>query len=384
MAKDLTKLVSELLAFGKTAAATASDPTEKGSPGTFPEERVIAPLPGPHGEGQLENVPPVSPTEPAGDSKIQVGPGGGSVSVPAATAFNEAASVGSASKAAGLIAGAAALRSKLANFGKEVAVLETEKADSKAKAQAAGGKTEDEGDDKEASYVPGDYLMKIAFHLMQSPEGLSSVNRAMDEILGQEAAQSLVKAAADEQASFLRDYTIGRINQAEAEAQQLKQAAAQRDAQEYYAALTKGASAEELQAIDNSALLINRARAMFADNPIAKLASDIGFEAASKAAAAMEQGAPPEEAAEMAAQEGAGAPAEGPPSPEELEAAISVLVEQGVITPEQAQELIAEIMGGGGMEGGQEMPGGEMPPEMAAKQAAADEALQKIASTIFA
>lgn len=395
MPKDLKALTAQLANFGKAAsAASVTDPSDKGVFTTdYPADRTIAPLAGP--KTDVLDLPAVTPTEAAGEAKVEMGPGGSAKTPGKTEDFVEPLTVDGAKSAASMIAGAASLRDKLANFGKTVA---SEKADADAtkkktdEAALEDAALEASTAGKTASYVPGDYLMKVAFHLMQSPTGLAAVNQAMDEVLGQEAACALVKQAADEQVTFLRDYTVSRLQQAEAEAQQIKQAAADQQAAEYYAELTKGASAEQLQAIENSALLIKRASEIFADHPIATLAAQAGFEAAQKAAAAMEQGMPPEAAAEMAAQEGSGAEPEGPPNPQELEAAIAVLVEQGVISPEEAQQLMAELAGGGaggeggpppGAEGGMPPAEGEMPPEEAAKQAAADEALSKIASAIF-
>lgn len=381
MAKDLKSLTAQLANFGKAASAetSVSDPANKGEQSTaFPAERTIAPLPG---QSASLDVPAVTPTEGAGEQKVE---GGTATGVPGVTDFVQPATPETAKSAAGIIAGVGDLRSKLAAFGREAPKLETPEAKGKTPVQDAGGKMEDDEDkeakEKAAGYVPGDYLMKVAFHLMQTTQGLAAVNSAMDEILGQEAATQLVKAAADEQANFLRDYTVSRLQQAEAEAEQMKQAAE-------YAELTRGATPEQLAAIENSSLLLKGAASLFADHPVGQLAAACGFEAAQKAAAAMEQGAPPEEAAAAAAQEGSGGEAEGPPNPQELEAALAALIEQKVITPEEAQQIMTELMAGGDPNaGGPPASEAGTPPADAgppAKEAAVQQALAKIASTIF-
>ncbi len=322
----------------------------------------------------------------AGDEKLEGGEATGKV--PAAQPFSEPATVAGA-KCAGIIAGAADLRSKLANFGKEISETPApakeaadvaavkDPAEAPAPEVPAAVVTNPAGPDKakEASeYVPGDYLLKVAFALMENSDGQALVLRTLSELRGQDEAQALVKAAADEAGTFLRDYTIARLQEADREAEQLKMAAAQQQLANYYAELTKGATAEQLQAIEDTAMRYKLASEPFTENPVAMQLMEFGADAAQKVAAAIEQGMSPEEAAMMAG--AGGAPAEGPPSPEELEAALSTLVEQGIITPEEAQQLMAEILGGGaGAEQG-------MPPEMEQKQAAIREELSKIATEV--
>lgn len=360
MAKDLKVLIANIANLGKSASIeqSVSDPADKGDANTaVPSERIIAPLPGQN--VSLENLPAVSSTEPAAEAKIEPGESTGKVT--AAQDFVEPASVAGAKSAANVIQGAAELRSKLANFGK---TIET----------ATPATPELTAETKSAAYVPGDFLLKVAFHLMESSAGQALVNQALDEVMGHDKAAALMKRAADEHADFLRDYTVLRLQEAEIEAEQMKQAAFEQQLAHQYYELTKGASAEQLAAIDQSAELIKGASTLFADHPLAAQWANFGIMAAEKAAAAMEQGMAPDEAAAMAAAEGAG---EGAPSPEELQSALMVLVEQGAITPEQAEQLMMELLGGGAA-GGAGMEG-----EDPTKQAAVNEALSKIASTIF-
>lgn len=384
MAKDLKSLIANIANLGKQASleTSVSDPAEKGTANTnVPTERIIAPLPG---QGaSTESTPAVSSSEPAGEAKVEHGESTGKVTP--AQDYVEPTSVAGAKSAANLIEGAAILRNKLANFGQAAPAAAPAVPEVAPAAVPATPAAEAPVDGtKSASYVPGDTLLKVAFHLMESSAGQALINSALDEVLGHEKTAALMKQAADEHANFLREYTVSRLQQAELEQQQLKAAAEQQQRAQAFYELTKGASAEQLQAIDATSELIKGASAMFEDHPEAMFCAQLGFAAAEKVAAAMEQGMPPEEAAAMAGAEGTGG--EGAPSPEELQSALMVLVEQGIISPEEAEQLMAEIAGGGapGGEGGMP-PGAEggMPPE-AAKQAAVQDALSKIASTIFA
>ncbi|TXH17688.1 MAG: hypothetical protein E6R03_03455 [Hyphomicrobiaceae bacterium] len=64
-------------------------------------------------------------------------------------------------------------------------------------------------------------------------------------------------------------------------------------------------------------------------------------------------------------------------------AALEALVSQGIISEEEAMQIIQELGGGGEPEGGEMPPqGGEMPKEASAA-VAADHALEQVASLIF-
>jgi hypothetical protein len=373
MAKHIDQLMAKLTNFGKQASAeaTVSDPTEKGPLGTdVPQERVFPDQPGQ--SASTETTPAVSASEPAGEAKIEHGEPTGKVTP--AQDMSESCSV-EGNKSAALIQGVSDLKAKLANFGQTAAAPAATPA---AAAPAAPAPVAaDEATEKTAAeYVPGDALLKVAFSLMETAEGQSLVLRALDEARGHEQAQAMVKAAADETSAFLRDYTIARLQEEEQANEMRKQAAEQAEAEAYFHELTKGASAEQLQAIEDTGLRINTMLEPFTDNAVAKSAAEFGLEAAYKIAAAMEQGMSPEEAAMMASggpQDGE----EGPPSMEELEAALMTLVEQGVIGPEEAQQLMAELMSGGeGMED-------EMPEQMAQKQASIRAELTELAAEIL-
>lgn len=367
-AKSVTHLLAELQNLGKTASSVESqtDPAVKGDPPAVASDKLIAPL---AGQGADLNLPAVSPTEPAGKAKVEPE----DVSVPSPESFTQD---GAAAKAAsGIVASAKLLKDKLANFGKEVVP-----------APAAAVKA---ASDAAESYVPGDALMKVAFRLMETSRGQSLVLEALEEVEGQQRAAELVKAAADEQANFLRHYTVERLKQAEAEDLQLKQAAAVAQVEAEYRELTKNATAEQLVALEDSAVLLKQAEAIFVENPTAHAAYQVGVAAAQKMAAAMEGGMPPEQAGA----EGAG-DSDGPVDPQEIMQALQALVEQGVIKPEEAEALAQQLLAGGGGEdptggaGGPPQGAGGMPPgaggdPMAQKAASADAALSQIAEAIF-
>jgi hypothetical protein len=365
MAKDLKSLVSQLANFGKAASIDQSvtDPAEKGQASTdVPKDRLIAPLAGQ--AASTETTPAISASEPAGEAKVEHGESTGKVTP--AQDYVEPATVAGAKSAASLIEGAASLRSKLANFGKtEVA----------APAAPAPAET------KEASYVPGNHLLKVAAHLMSSAAGIDLVNRALTEIQGEQEARNMVKAAADEYYSSARAYTEQRLAQADIEEAQIKYAHAVQHQVNVFSELTKEASEQDFADIDNSAALLKRAGEIFEDNEVAYACHTLGLQAAQKVAAAMDQGMPPEMAAQMAGEENMGG--EGAPSLEEIEAALEALVSQGIISEEEAMQIAAELMGGASAEGG--MPpegGGEMPKEASAA-VAADQALEQVAALIF-
>lgn len=365
---SVNNLIAELNQLGKSANVieSATDPGVKGEASKeVPSEKLIDPL---AGQGTSLAVPAITPEEPAGEAKTD----GKDVAVPSPEAF---AVDGAAAKSASpIFSNINDLRNKLAAIATPVAPAVAPAAPAVDSTPAVPAVAPAAPEKSAAEYVPGDMLLKVAFSLMQTARGQSLVLEALEEAEGQKVATELVKAAADESADFLRHYTVERLKAAEQAEYAEKQAAAQRQADYEYAELTKNASAEELQAIENSSILLKRAAAIFADNPLASEACSLGFAAATKAAAAMEAGMPPE----MAGGEAAGMPPEGgeepPPSPEELAQALQVLVEQGILTPEQAEQLMGELMGGGD-------PGME-DPAMAQKAAAADEALSKIVALI--
>ncbi len=373
MAKDLKSLVSQLANFGKAASIdqSVSDPAEKGQASTdVPKDRLIAPLAGQ--SASIETTPAISASEPAGEAKVEHGESTGKVTP--AQDYVEPATVAGAKSAATLIEGAASLRSKLANFGK------AEAAPVAPAPQATPAEVAPEL--KEASYVPGNHLLKVAAHLMSSAAGVELVNKALSEIQGEQEARSMVKAAADEYYANVRAYTEQRLAQADHEEAQMKYAHAIQQQVDLFAELTKEASEQEFADIDSSAALLKRASEIFEDNPIANACHMLGLQAAQKVAAAMDQGMPPEVAAQMAGEEGMG-DEEGAPSPEEIMAALEALVSQGIISEEEAMQIIQELGGGGAPEGGEMPPqGGEMPKEASAA-VAADHALEQVASLIF-
>lgn len=380
MAKDLKSLVSQLANFGKAASIDQSvtDPAEKGQASTdVPKDRLIAPLAGQ--AASTETTPAISASEPAGEAKVEHGESTGKVTP--AQDYVEPATVAGAKSAASLIEGAASLRSKLANFGKTEVAAPAPAPAAVPAAPAPAADATAPAETKEASYVPGNHLLKVAAHLMSSAAGIDLVNRALTEIQGEQEARNMVKAAADEYYSSARAYTEQRLAQADIEEAQIKYAHAVQHQVNVFSELTKEASEQDFADIDNSAALLKRAGEIFEDNEVAYACHTLGLQAAQKVAAAMDQGMPPEMAAQMAGEENMGG--EGAPSLEEIEAALEALVSQGIISEEEAMQIAAELMGGAPAEGG--MPpegGGEMPKEASAA-VAADQALEQVAALIF-
>lgn len=376
MPKDLKDLVARLATFGKSASIenSVTDPSEKGPANTdVPKERLIAPLQGQ--TASTETTPAISASEPAGDAKVEHGESTGKVTP--AQDYVEPATVAGA-KSANLIAGASALRDKLANFGKlaspEMPAFIKEKMEEKTEE-----KEDEEKDEKKASDLSENAMLKVAQMLFETPGGIGLVNKALDERLGVEQAAHLVKAASAEYVEHMREYTAQRLALMEQEELQMKQAAYEQELSTAYAELTKGASEEQLEAVRQTSLLTSAAVDAMSVHPATQAFAGYGLDCALKMAMAMDQGMPPEEAAQMVANEGMGED-QGPPSMEEVEAALMTLIEQGVLTEEEAIQLLNELVGGAeGMEQDADQMGG-----MEQKEAAAvNEALGKIASTLF-
>lgn len=368
MARDLNHLLSDLRAFDPTKSASVSpentnDPAECGMASAVPAE-----MHDPSGSAATLASMPEAPTMPGGIEKSPQG----SVTAPAPGPF-----VTSGKEANAWQSNLAGLRSKLANFGGAAAPAAPAAAPVKSAAEA------------DLSGF-GKYHLLIAAHLMKSASGRVAMDQALNEVVGLEVGRDLLKSAAAEQAEFEAGYLQEKI--AAAEQYELHQIDAAQRAQlaAEYRELTKSASAEDITKINQSLFIMKKAEDLFAAHPEAHHAFLVGVDSANKFAAAMEAppmdpaaGMPPEAGEEMAP--------EGPPSPEELEAALMELVQAGAITEEQAIELLQQIMGGaeGGapppdMEG--MPPGAEaMPPEEIAKAAAyADAHLDKVAHVLFA
>ena len=391
MARDISHLLSDLRVFDPSKSASASpesatDPAESGIASAFPAELME-----PKGaDGNLEGLPDTT-TLPGGITTV----GEGDVSVPSPGPF-----VTSGKEAAAFQASCQALRNKIASqFSATPAATPAAIAPP---AVQAGAPVKAASESDISGF--GRYHLLISANMMKSASGREAMNTALNEVLGLDAARDLMKSAAAEQGEFESNYLQEKIAAAEAEDANRAQAEHRADLASQYQELIKSASAEDIEKINQSLFIMKQAEEVFAAHPDAHYAFLVGVDQANKFAAAMEaapEGAPPPDA-------GAGAaPHEGAPSPEEIQAALMELVQAGVLTEEQAVQLLQQIAGGGGEGGpppgaggpppGAEMggppPGAEMggpppgaesmPPEEVAKAAAyAANHLDKVASLI--
>jgi hypothetical protein len=377
MARDTTALLAELRLFDPTKSASASpesatDPAESGVASAVPAELIE-----PSGaDGNLEGLPDTT-TMPGGISTV----GEGDVSAPSAMPFTT-----SGKEAAAFQKSCQDLRSKLASFGATAPPVAAA-----TPATSAAAPTKEAAADTTGF---GRYHLLIVANLMKSASGRELMNRSLDEVLGLEAGRDLLKSAAAEQGEFEAGYLQEKIAAAEQHDLDRQQESHRAELAQQYRELTKHASAEDITKINQSLFIMKQAEEIFAANSDAHYAFLVGVDQANKFAAAME--AAPEGAAPPDA--GAGVePPEGPPSPEEIEGALMELVQAGVLTEEQAIQLLQQIAGGaeggmppgaeGGMPPGAEgmPPGAEgMPPEEVAKAAAyATAHLDKVATLLF-
>ena len=381
--RDLATLTANLQNFGKQASAdptSATDPAEAGGPAT-PSSDKLREADGPNG------LP-----GPAATLADTVDAGAG-VSAPATQDFVEPGKL-----ASNFIENAKALREKFASgswSGRVTPPAAAPAAVAPAPAKVASAA------ELPADFVPGDIHLKIAAHLLETEQGRMLTTTALEEVLGKEAAAELVKAATSEQQQFEKAYLVEKLAAAEqaekyaaAYAQRLEQEAA---VENMIKQATAGMSSEEATAyrekVATSSSIISRAESAFTENPEALAAFTYGVIGAHKYAAAVEAGADP--AAAMADPAAGGAPppeaggdpaaagGEAPPSPEEIANALMELVQAGVITEEQAEQLLQAVAGGGEgapppEAGGDPAAAGPPPEEDPAKMAAIDEHLSKV------
>jgi len=376
--RSIQELQANLLNLGKQASAdptSVTDPAEAGGPAT-PSAENLRTADGPNG------LP-----APAATLADTVDAGAG-VPSPATQDFVEPGKV-----ASNFIESAKALREKFASGSWSGAAAP---APAPAATPAAAPAKTAAATDLPADFVPGNIHLKIAAHLLETEQGRMLTTTALEEVLGKEAAAELVKEATSEQQQFEKAYLVEKLAAAEqaekyaaAYAQRLEQEAA---VENMIKQATVGMSGEEATAyrekVATSAQIISRAEAAFAENPDALAAFTYGVVGAHKYAAAVEAGADP--AAAMADPEAGGDPAaagpEAPPSPEEIANALMELVQAGVITEEQAEQLLQAVAGGGAggpppeAGGDPAAAGGPPPEEDPAKMAAIDEHLSKVAA----
>lgn len=220
------------------------------------------------------------------------------------------------------------------------------------KAAAEEG-AEKEASAKEAPIVGGAITHQIVQELIKTASGRQLIMESIDEYTGHQAATELLeKAAAESEAA-----EIEAIEKMAAEYELMEHykaaAAVQAEMEAAYTELTKEASAEDLEKIDQTAELIKQASAQYEENPVAAESFAWGV----KVAAAMMEAAPGEDAAAMEAGLDQAMPEpEGEPSIEEIIAALEELVMEGAIPPEQAEEILAMLSQAMGPAEGGEMP----------------------------
>jgi hypothetical protein len=389
--KSISELTARLETFGKQASSkqasadptTVTDPAESGGPATPSGDNLRA-AEGPNG------IPGAAAT-------LATTTEGGGLTAPATQDFVEPGKLATDFQSA-----ASAIREKLAS-----ASWFTPPAPA---ASTPGSHLTVVPAPEKCASEPGAVHLKIAAHLLDSERGRVLVSEALEEVLGKEAAAELVKAASSEQQQFEKEYLVEKLAAAEQAEKYANAYAAHVEmelaSEELIKQATAGMSGPEAMdyrdKVATSAQIIQRAEESFIDHPQALADFTSGVMQAHKYAAAVEAGADP--AAAMAAGDpaAAGMPPEAggaggeeaPPSPEEIQAALIELIQAGIITEEQAEQLFQAVAQGGGApppgaegglppgaEGGAP-PEGELPPEEAAKVAAIDAHLVSVAAIV--
>lgn len=229
--------------------------------------------------------------------------------------------------------------------------------------------------------LTSDVLAKIASVILATEDGIAFAEGALTKAAGAEAAR--------ETFDFLQKQAAYVQGQNDAEAMIAGLVAQDTE-------MKKQAEAEYLQGQSDAAELIKMAVSRVQGNrgnaKLTKLAQEVADESVGDEAG----GLPPEMAAGGMPPEMGSAPADEEISPEELEQALSELVQEGQIQPEAAQAILqaiaaAEQGGDTGSESGEMPPeamGGEeaapAPEEEAAAEEAAKEAMAKKASALVA
>lgn len=391
--KSISELTARLEVFGKQASAdptTVTDPAESGGPAT-PSGENLREAEGPNG---LPGAAATLATTTEGDG----------ITAPATQDFVEPGKLATDFQSA-----AASIREKLAS-----ASWFTPPAPAAPAAPAAtpGSHLRVVPDSEKCASEPGAIHLKIAAHLLDSERGRVLVSEALEEVLGKEAAAELVKAASSEQQQFEKEYLIEKLAAAEQAEKYASAYAAHVEmelaSEELIKQATAGMSGKEAseyrEKVATSTQIIQRAEEAFRDHPQALADFTSGVFQAHKYAAAVEAGADPAAAMAEGDPAAAGLPPEAggaggeeaPPSPEEIQAALIELIQAGIITEEQAEQLLQAVAQGGGApppgaeggapppgaEGGAPPPEGELPPEEAAKVAAIDDHLLQVASIV--
>lgn len=374
MSKNINDLVQKLANFSPVKSASVSipeDPAVKGTATDVPADGLITPV-GPKGDGEAAKLPEVPTSDPAGEHKVVEGEVASEV--PAAKPFAEG----------GKIANIDSLRQKLANIGCAAPAAAAPAAAPAAPAAVPAVKDPAAEIPKEASEA-APFSYHLVFNAMlKSSSGRASIEDAISEIYGNEKAASLVKQSLAEQEAFEIAYATEQL--ANLERDKVASVIAEEEARQNAVLneMLKGASSQEqYDDIRNSFLLLKKAENSIIDNPALHQHFCAGTVLAEKIAAAMQADPAmmedPGQMPEMAEQG-------GEPSPEELIAALSELVQSGQITEEQATQIAEQLLGGMegmGAEGG--MGGeGEMPKQASALESSADAHLTKVAAFVEA
>jgi len=347
---NMQALIADLQNFAPEKSAGVNIPEDPAKAGTKTETSAdTIKNAGPEGKGEAAKVPDITSEEPAGEHKVVEGDVAGEV--PGGKPFVEG----------GKIANIDALRQKLA----------TAFAGGKAAGDAAGDAGPDAKQASETPVVPFSYHV-VMEAMMKSAAGREQIEAAVAEIHGVENAAAMMKLALNEQEEFETNLLYQQLERMEQEKIAAFYQQERERQQEVLNALIESASTEEeKQAALASFRELKRAEQEFlnSDDPSAHQSFSFGVTLAEKAAAAMAQDPNMDPAAMEAMM---GAPEEGgEPSIEEVIAALEQLVQSGQISPEDAEALLAELMGGeggmGGM-GGEMLPGMEgMPPKQASE-----------------
>ena len=217
------------------------------------------------------------------------------------------------------------------------------------------GEKENTDSKKDASVdLDQTYLAKLASVIMSTERGRTLAEQCLKESFGAEAAQDIVKAAAVMEQAALE------------QAQLLAEQEAYMQSGAYQAEqMWKSASATEQAQMVKMAKIHELALSKYGDDEIGtlcKMAYDAGAQAAAEE---MDQKEPDgDENAQGQEPAGPEEAAGGEVSEEDIVKVLESMIQSGELTPEIAQQLLAEIAGGGeGAEGAEGAPGAAPAPE---------------------